>query len=63
MVAPMVFRKAVVFDYTSGTAKMGLKWAENHRNLFKKIIRPFPEQGLLLHTQSDRRVGSPEGRK
>ena len=29
MGAPMVFRKAVVFDYTSGTVKMGLKWAEN----------------------------------
>ena len=59
----MVFRKAVVFDYTSGTAKMELKWAENQRNLFKKIIRPFPEQGLLLHTQLDRRADNPEGRR
>ena len=59
----MVFRKAVVFDYTSGTAKMRLKWAENHRNLFKELNQPFPEQGLLLHTQSDRQVGSPEGRR
>jgi len=59
----MVFRKAVVFDYTSGTAKMGFKWAENHRNLFKKIIHPFPEQEPLLHTQSDRRADSPEGRR